>query len=1150
MNRQFLLPEPPSTYRRWGKLYGASRSLALAEAAQRHDGLTVIVCGTMAEVLQLEAEVNFFLNKSFPVQVFPDWETLPYDPFSPHPDIVAQRIRTLYQLPTLTKGVLILPVANLMQRVAPAGFVGQNALLLKSGELVDRDELRTQLVESGYRSVSEVAEHGEFAVRGSILDLFPTASDAPYRLDFFDDEIDSIRQFDPDTQLTEKKVDEIQLLPAHEFPVNEESTARFRREFRALFASGKEQSSIYRDVSNGLMPSGIEYYQPLFFDKMATLTEYFPKSTQLLTLTGWETAATQYWQQISERYEQLRHNIDRPLLAPDKLFISAEQTLDDIGNFTPIEVSDYECPDTQTDSYNFTTRASARYPANPRQEAPLAALKQFLASFNGRILYTAESPGRREALSELLQDNQLRPKAVDSWQSFLKSTAKSMLTVAPLQSGLTLESDIAIIDESQLLSDKPQTTKKQRQRRDKRRADAIISNLTDLRIGAPVVHIDHGVGRYLGLITLDIGGITTEFLSLEYAAEDKLYVPVSSLHLISRYTGADADGAPMHRLGSEQWEKAKRKAAEKARDAAAELLEIHAKRAARKGHSFNISASNYQSFATSFTFEETPDQAAAIEAVLDDMQSKNPMDRVVCGDVGFGKTEVAMRAAFAAVDGGKQVVVLVPTTLLAHQHHQNFLDRFAEWPIQIECLSRFRTKKETDIVIKDLAEGKVDIVIGTHKLIQKNITYDNLGLVIIDEEHRFGVRHKEQLKSLRAEVDILTLTATPIPRTLNMSLAGIRDLSIIATAPTIRQSIKTFVSEWNDATIREACQRELARGGQVYFLHNEVKSIEKMARTLSELLPAATVRFAHGQMRESELESVMFDFYHRQFNLLVCTTIVESGIDIPTANTIIINRADKLGLAQLHQLRGRVGRSHHRAYAYMIAPPKAVLTPDAEKRLKAIESLEDLGSGFTLATHDLEIRGAGELLGDGQSGQIQQIGFTLYTDLLDRAVKALQKGELPSNDISLMSDHTDVDLHLPALLPDDYVYDVHQRLVLYKRISSAADDDALKQLQIELIDRFGLLPEPTKTLFALTSLKIQCQNFGIKKLDAYATGGRIQFTPRTLIDPMTVIKMVQSQPKTYRFEGQDVLRFSAEIEARDDRVEFVEELLKKLTPSN
>lgn len=1019
-------------------------------------------------------------------------------------------MKTLYLLPKTTRGILLVPAQTLVQKLPPVDFLQGNALVLKTGQQMAPKALRESLVAAGYRAVDQVMEHGEFAVRGSLLDLFPMSSESPIRIDFFDEEIDTIRRFDPESQRSDETLASIELLPAHEFPLTEAGITRFRQNFREAFDGSAKTSPVYRDVSNGLAPSGIEYYMPLFFQQMATLADYLPTDSTLIHLRGWDQAVTEYWQQIDYRFDQYGHDVERPLLPPDQLFNSIDEITAWLSAFNGIDCQRFECDARSTHAWNFASSNPGVFPANARAEHPLAALQQFLQQFTGRVLFSAESAGRRESLLDLLHGNRIYPTQVDRWQAFIDiepAGDKQTLAIiaSPLNEGMLLtQAGIAIICESQLLGER---TRQARSRRAPTRdADAIISNLNDLHIDAPVVHIDHGVGRYQGLTTLDVGGMNTEYLTLSYAGNDKLYVPVASLHLISRYTGAGPETAPLHKLGGEQWQKVKRRAAEKARDVAAELLEIYARREARKGYSFHFDEENYRRFATAFPFEETPDQARAIEEVIADMRAETPMDRIVCGDVGFGKTEVAMRASFTAVDGGKQVVLLVPTTLLAQQHFQNFSDRFADWPVVIESLSRFRSKKEQDSVLQGLNNGKVDIVIGTHKLLQKGIDFANLGLVIIDEEHRFGVRHKEHMKALRAEVDILTMTATPIPRTLNMSMSGMRGLSIIATPPAERLAIKTFVNEWNDALIREALQRELARGGQVYFLHNEVSSIERIARTIEEIAPEAKARVAHGQMRERELEEAMLDFYHQRCNVLVCTTIIESGIDIPSANTIIINRADKLGLAQLHQLRGRVGRSHHRAYAYLITPPKGVLSSDAEKRLSAIESLEDLGVGFTLATHDMEIRGAGELLGEGQSGQIQEIGFTLYNELLERAVKALKAGKIPDTE-SPLAKSVEIDLHSPALLPGDYVPDVHNRLILYKRIASARDNEALRELKVELIDRFGLLPEQTKTLFSATEIKLRCETLGITRCDTNATGGRLHFSEQPNIDPMSLIKL-------------------------------------------
>ncbi len=1166
---QSVLIEPAARARHWGQLYGCAPALAIAEAAHRHDSLTLVVVPGMAEALTLEQELRFFSGADLPVLGLPDWETLPYDRFSPHQDIISQRLETLHRLPQTRRGILLLPVSTLLQRLAPPSFLDGQVLLLRRGERISRELLRERLVRAGYRRVEQVLEHGEYALRGSLLDMFPMASETPLRLDFFDDELESIRSFSADDQRSIDQIDEVRLLPAHEFPFNDDAIATFRAAFREAFPPEARNSPLYRDVSNGLLPAGIEYYLPLFFQRgeaspgagLASLTDYLPAGAQIIAAAGCEDAAAHFWEQLEARYEDRRHDVERPILPPAALYQPIDEGLAPLRAAAAVQIDSFEHAgadagaDAGGDACNFATTTPGSYPVQVRAESPLQLFKQFLERFGdeagGSVLLAAESAGRREALSELLHGNGLRPRAVDGWADFVTAAAAGdaglYLVAAPLGSGLhaahtRLGRGLAIVCESQLLGERARQTR--RTRRDTRDADAVIRNLTDLSIGAPVVHIDHGVGRYQGLVRLDVGGVEAEFLMLEYAGSDKLYVPVSALQAISRYTGASEEGAPLHKLGGEQWSRLRKKAAEKARDVAAELLEIHARRAARRGHAFPAQSDNYAAFAANFPFEETPDQAQAIDAVLADMRREQPMDRVVCGDVGFGKTEVAMRAAFAAVDAGKQVAVLVPTTLLAQQHAQNFSDRFADWPVRIESLSRFRSKAQQDKVLAEMKAGRVDIVIGTHKLLQAGIDFANLGLVIVDEEHRFGVRHKERLKALRAEVDLLTLTATPIPRTLNMSLAGLRELSIIATPPAHRHAIKTFVSEWSDQQVREACQRELARGGQVYVLHNEVKSIERVARQIEEIVPEASVRFAHGQMRESELESAMLDFYHQRFNVLVATTIIESGIDIPTANTIIINRADKLGLAQLHQLRGRVGRSHHRAYAYLLVPPKSLISADAQKRLEAIESLEDLGVGFTLATHDLEIRGAGELLGEGQSGQIQEVGFTLYSELLDRAVKALKRGELPDADAS-HSGATEVELQLPALLPDDYVPDVHNRLILYKRIASAADDAALRELKVELIDRFGLLPQASKTLFDVTALKLRCDALGIRKLEAGARGGRLLFSARPRFEPIALIRLVQAEPAAYRFDGGDVLRFSANLAEPAARLEFLDRLLAR-----
>ncbi len=1128
---------------RWGKLYGSSESLAIAEYASHLDGLCVVVAPSTSELLQLEVELQFYAGSNTPVHVLGDWETLSYDRVSPHQDIISQRIRTLHSLGTTQKGILLLTAAALMQRLPPQSFLDQHALQIKTGDILELTEFRVRLVEAGYRLVTQVEEHGEFAVRGSILDLFPMSTKTPLRVEFLDDEIDTIRTFDVDTQRGLEKTTKIELLPAHEFPLNEEGIALFRKQYRNSFAAESKNTSIYHEVSEGRAPAGIEYYMPLFFEETTSLFAYLPKAVSIIMVDGANEALKQFEATTADRYEQRRHDVERPILPPNEIYLSNTDIQTQLGELTTVQSQRFEIQASDSQNINIANEAPGLFPVEPRGERPMGALQDFLGKFPGRVLFVAESTGRREALLDQLVGNRLKPETVGSWAEFLASERQLCLTTAAIDRGLQLpEAGIAMITENQLGSGRIKRRERKRATRD---SESIISNLTDLNIGAPVVHIDHGVGRYQGLTTLTVGKVSNEYLTIHYAGDDKLYVPVASLHLISRYAGASEDSAPLHKLGTDTWQKVRRKAAEKAYDVAAELLEIHARRAAKKGFAFPKNSDNYSLFSDAFPFEETPDQLTAIEAVVEDLRSAQPTDRVVCGDVGFGKTEVAMRAAFVAVDGGKQVAVLVPTTLLAKQHHQNFMDRFADWPVQIEALSRFETAKEQKGILKKLESGGIDIIIGTHKLLSKDIRYNNLGLVIIDEEHRFGVRHKEHMKALRSEVDIVTLTATPIPRTLNMGLAGMRDLSIIATPPQHRHAIKTFVGEWSEVQIREACERELSRGGQVYFLHNEVQTIERISEDLERIVPGAKVQFAHGQMREGDLEQVMNDFYHQRFNILVATTIIESGIDVPSANTILINRADKLGLAQLHQLRGRVGRSHHRAYAYLITPPKGSITKDAEKRLQAIESLEDLGVGFTLATHDLEIRGAGELLGEGQSGQIQEIGFTLYSELLSRAVKALKSGKLPDYDKPL-AQGTEVDLGVPALLPSDYVPDVHQRLILYKRISNAQDTEKLRDLKIELIDRFGLLPEQTERLFDVMRLRLRSEAMGIERLELNPGGARIVFSTDPQIDPMALIQIIQKHSDIYKFDGSKVLRVIKAFQESSEAQSFVDELLDKL----
>jgi len=1127
----------------WGNLPGAALSLAIAEAANNAKRFTLLLTADSQSAERLQEELAFFAPQ-LAVLHFPDWETLPYDIFSPHQDIVSQRIAALYQLPELSHGVLVVPITTALHRLAPKRFLLGSSLVLDVGQKLDVEQMRLRLEAAGYRCVDTVYEHGEFAVRGALIDLFPMGSPLPYRIDLFDDEIETLRTFDPENQRSIDKVESIRLLPAREFPLKKEAVTGFRARFRERFDVDFRRCPIYQDLSTGITPAGIEYYLPLFYEETATLFDYLPEDSQVFSLPGIEQAAEQFWSDVRNRYEERRVDPERPLLPPAELFMPVEDCFARL-KLWPRVVASQQDVEPGIGRERFTAQALPELAIEAKASEPLGKLRRFLDEYAGRVLFTAESAGRREVLLELLARLKLRPQEVEGWEEFLGSQERLAITIAPLDEGLQLD-DVALVAESPLFGQRVM----QRRRREKSRdgGENVIKNLTELREGSPVVHIDHGVGRYQGLVTLEIEGQAQEFLLLQYAEDAKLYVPVASLHLIARYTGSDDALAPLHRLGSETWQKAKRKAAEQVRDVAAELLDIYARRAAREGYAFKDPQVDYETFAAGFPFEETPDQQAAIDAVREDLLSAKPMDRLVCGDVGFGKTEVAMRAAFIAVHGGRQVGVLVPTTLLAQQHYNSFRDRFADWPVRVEVMSRFKSAKEVQSAIAELAEGKIDILIGTHKLLQDDVKFSNLGLVIIDEEHRFGVRQKEQLKALRSEVDILTLTATPIPRTLNMSIAGMRDLSIIATPPARRLSVRTFVMEQQNTVIKEALLRELLRGGQVYYLHNDVKTIEKCAADLQALVPEARVAIGHGQMRERDLEQVMSDFYHKRFNVLVASTIIETGIDVPSANTIIIERADKFGLAQLHQLRGRVGRSHHQAYAYLLTPTRKAMTDDAQKRLEAIANAQDLGAGFVLATHDLEIRGAGELLGEGQSGQIQAVGFTLYMEMLERAVKAIRKGEQPNLEQPL-GGGPEINLRLAALIPEDYLPDVHARLILYKRIANAADEDGLKELQVEMIDRFGLLPEPTKNLVRLTLLKLQAEKLGITKIDAGPQGGRIEFSADTSVDPMVLIKLIQSQPNRYKFEGATLFKFQVPMERPEERFNTLEALLERLAPN-
>jgi len=1138
----FNPPLPSDAYQTqyWSDAHGSARSLAIAQAASEAPGPLVVICENNESVEELRRELRYFTSVYPALKLFtlPDWETLPYDNFSPHQDIVSDRLSALFHLPALERGVLVVSITSLMHKLPPKNYVLANTLKLKIGQNLDINRLRTQLVSAGYQSVDAVYEHGEFAVRGSIIDLFPMGSKQPFRIDLWDDEIETLRLFDPETQLSQGKIDEIRLLPGREYPLDETGITRFRNAFRDRFDVDLRQAPLYQDVSEGIASPGLEYYLALFFDELNSVFDYLPDSATLCRLGRLKDAGDSFWLDIVSRFDERQFDRQRPILNPDESFIQIDELLREFKRFRQIEFKQ------DPSAYSLGSSPLPTLSSDSSLKMPFAALLQFLAERpDQRILFCAESAGRRETLIEVLKQISLRPRQFDHWQDFVDSDELLGIAIAPLDHGLWLEDQqLLLVTEAQLFGNR--VAQRRRRRATQSNTDFIVKSLTELRLNDAVVHIDHGVGRYRGLETIVTDGQATEFLMLEYANEAKLYVPVASLHLISRYSGGE-DGAPLNSLGTDQWSKAKRKAAEKIRDVAAELLDIYAQREAKKGYTYKVTDIDYDKFASSFPFEETADQETAIDAVINDMALPRAMDRLVCGDVGFGKTEVAMRAAFITVQNNKQVALLVPTTLLAQQHYESLKDRFADWPVEVDVISRFKSAAEQNAVLERVAAGKVDILVGTHRLLNNQIKYADLGLLIIDEEHRFGVRQKEKLKELRADVDILTLTATPIPRTLNMSLAGIRDLSLIVTPPSKRLSVKTFVRETQDGLIKEAVSRELLRGGQVFYLHNEVKSIERTAAHLQEIVPQARIAIAHGQMAERDLEKVMADFYHKKFNILLCTTIIETGIDIPSANTIVIDRADKFGLAQLHQLRGRVGRSHHQAYAYLLLPTQTKLSPDAQKRIDAIQAASDLGAGFTLASHDLEIRGAGELLGDEQSGHLQKIGFTLFTEMLEEAVAAIKDGRAPSIDLETIK-AVDINLRIPALIPDDYLPDVHIRLIMYKRISACKDADELRELQVEMIDRFGMLPKPLQLLFRVTQLKLAAQGFGISKIDANAVSGRFEFRPDTKVDGLSLIELVQQQPQLFKFSGPNQLNFTHNAEQPDDKLDFIDAVLARL----
>ncbi|EFE04056.1 transcription-repair coupling factor [Neisseria gonorrhoeae] len=1218
----------PREKSRWFNLSQGSLPLALARYLP-HKRLKAVLTQDAEQALRLQTAWRFFRPHDTAV-FLPDWETLPYERFSPHQDLVSERLSALWQIKSGAADVLFVPVATAMQKLPPVPFLAGRTFWLKTGQTLDIGRLKTDLVDAGYNHVSHVVAAGEFAVRGGIVDLFPMGSETPYRIDLFDDEIDSIKTFDTDTQRTISPVSEIRLLPAHEFPTDSEAQKIFRSRFREEVDGNPNDAAVYKAVSNGHFGAGVEYYLPLFFEnELETLFDYIGEDALFVSLGDVHAEANRFWNDVKSRYAMAQGDETYPPLLPQHLYLSADVFAGRLKNYGQV------LPDVSGKAHSLPDLA-----VNRQSDEPLQALKDFQTAFDGRILLCAESLGRRETMLGFLQQNGLKAKPVSDWQGFLSAHEPLMITVAPLAYGFKLgglqsssqqqtvpasegegkavtdqtefsasatnplpsplpqereqsaaavsdglkaaavstesslylvasdlhgqtrqqsapspvgegwgegkavaaQSAIAVITESDLYQYVARSRVHNRRKKHAAVSDGLLRDLAEINIGDPVVHEEHGIGRYTGLVTMDLGGETNEMMLLEYAGEAQLYVPVSQLHLISRYSGQAHESVALHKLGSGAWNKAKRKAAEKARDTAAELLNLYAQRAAQSGHKFEINESDYQAFADGFGYEETEDQAAAIAAVIKDLTQAKPMDRLVCGDVGFGKTEVALRAAFVAVMGGKQVAVLAPTTLLVEQHAQNFADRFADFPVKVASLSRFNNSKATKATLEGMADGTVDIVIGTHKLVQDDIKFKNLGLLIIDEEHRFGVRQKEQLKRLRANVDILTMTATPIPRTLSMALEGLRDFSLITTAPSRRLAVKTFVKPFSEGSVREAVLRELKRGGQVFFLHNELDTIENMRERLETLLPEARIGVAHGQLRERELEQVMRDFLQQRFNVLLCSTIIETGIDIPNANTIIINRADKFGLAQLHQLRGRVGRSHHQAYAYLLTPE--YITKDAEKRLDAIAAADELGAGFTLAMQDLEIRGAGEILGEGQSGEMMQVGFTLYTEMLKQAVRDLKKGRRPDLDAPL-GITTEIKLHSPALLPEDYCPDIHERLVLYKRLAVCETVQKINAIHEELVDRFGLTEQPVKTLIESHHLRLAAKELGIDAIDATSEAVTVTFGTHHCIDPTGIILLIQTDKK-YRLAGADKLRFAAEMENIEVRINTVKTVLKTL----
>ena len=1155
------LPAQGACQLHWHALHAGARALALVEAVAADSRAWAVVAADARELERLAAELRFYGGPELEILTLPDWEILPYDQFSPHADIVSERLRTLERLQTFRRGFLLLTAESLLSRLPPVSYIHAHSFDLQRGAQLSIEPLRQRLVAAGYAAVSQVRGPGEFALRGSLFDVWPMGTELPVRVDLLDDRIDSLRRFDAESQRSLNAIEALRLLPARELPLDAASVRDFRRRFRLRFPGDVARMSVYRGVSEGLAPPGIEFYLPLFFEATANLFDYLPADLVLATDLDLEAALHGAWSAIGARYEEHRHDIERPLLPPAEAFVSATELAAQLAGHPQVQIERFGAADAVSASPTGVAHAGAALSDAPpgasllprgfrldaRATQPLAPLIEFLDEYPGRVLIAADSPGRREVISQMLGAHGRSPRAVADWPQFANGDARLAITLAGEIGGLQLRDPaLLLLTESLLFGNRA------RQERRRRRSAAdpatILRNLQTLEPGSPVVHETYGVGRYLGLEVMEIGGDVGEFLTLEYRDGDRVYVPVHALHLVNRYTGGSPEAAPLHKLGSDQWAKVRRRAAEAVRDVAAELLDLYARRQAQVAPVLQAGELEYQTFANAFPFEETADQAEAIAKVKEDIGRPTPMDRIVCGDVGFGKTEVAMRAAFIAVQSGHQVIVLVPTTLLAEQHLQNFRDRFADWPVRIEALSRFRSGKESSAVLAGFAGGQVDILVATHRLLHADAHAKNMGLLIIDEEHRFGVRDKERLKTWRAAVHVLTLTATPIPRTLNMALGGLRELSLISTPPAARLAIKTSVCEWHGPTVREAALRELRRGGQIYLVHNEIQGIDRLAAEFSALVPEAQVRVGHGQMRERDLEQLMVDFHHRRFNVLVCTTIIESGIDVPTANTILINRADRLGLAQLHQLRGRVGRSHHRAYAYLIVPSRRALSGDAAKRLEAIEAMEELGAGFLLATHDLEIRGAGEFLGEQQSGELSEVGLSMYLDLLEQAVAAMRAGKTPALERPLAA-VSEVELHVPALLPEDFVPDVQLRLALYQRLGAASASE-LADMNGELLDRFGPLPAPADNLLRVAGLRLRARALGLRRLDLGPQGGSVQFDAQHGVDADAVIDLLRNEARVYRMDGPAKLRISCPLPQPAERLAFAARLMTRLTPKS